>query len=202
MLVLDTILKQNQQADENDDVAISIVSPDVLSIHSSFVIANFEGLEATDIDVTPESDIFEAYRLFLDELMQTVCPSNGFTYKECWEDPSASYDSAYDRETGRLCGSHAEYVRRIFCDKRERRHRRQQRRQQNTVDLEHEIVQVDNDDHDEGSSGMPDHAIENVVLYKVQDRGCPIPMKSQGKGVFSLYLLDITKRRGSSFFVP
>lgn len=164
MLVLDKVVEENEQADEND----LEFDAQLLSIHSSFIIANFQGLEAIDVDIGPGSSMHEAYVDFLDELMQTVCPTDGDTYTECWEDPDASYDSAYESESGRLCGSHAEYIRRIFCDARRRRYDR---------DLESDDRDLESDQELE-----PDHRIENVVLYKVQDSRCPIPMISQGKG--------------------
>lgn len=177
MLVLASVVAENELADKDDFEW----DAQVLSIHSSFIIANFEGIEATGVDISPGSSIHEAYVIFLDELMQTVCPADGTEYTECWEDPDASYEEAYESESGRLCGSHAEYIRRIFCDARRRRNER---------DLELETQEV----------LEPDHIIENIVLYKVQDSNCPIPMISQGKGggyhpmcqtIFAHYLLHL-----------
>lgn len=157
LLVLHNVVWQNE---ETGGGGLEL-DADVLSIHSSFIIANFEGLEAKDVDIGPWSRMLDTYHHFLNELLQTMCPADGETYNECWEDPDASYDSAYDSESGRLCGSHAEYIRRMFCDIR--RHRRIR-----VLELDRELE--------------PDHRIENIVLYAAQESKCPVPMISQGKG--------------------
>lgn len=158
MMVMDHVKEKNDQVEEKqefDDFK------QLLSIHSSFIIANFEGWESTDVDITVDSELYNSYMDFLYNLMATQCPQHTDNYKECWDDPYASYDSAYDSESGTLCGSHAEWVRRIFCRGKQRRN------------LDQEEEQDDNE---------PVHVIENVVLYRIQDSRCPIPMMSQGKG--------------------
>ena len=123
---------------------------DVLSVHSSFVLANFEGLEAHHLHLSYNSPIARAYQEFLLDLLETECPTHDH-YKHCWDDPYASYDEALEQD-GSLCGSHAEWVRQIFCGSKHR------------------------------ELGEPNHKIESIVLYKVQESRCPIPMIHQGKG--------------------
>jgi hypothetical protein len=148
-MVLENVKDQNEQAprtdsDQEDDFM------DVLSIHSSFVLANYAGLEAHNLPISNESPIARAYQEFLMDLMATECPTHD-RYKQCWDDPYASYDDALE-ENGSLCGSHAEWVRQIFCGTRRR------------------------------NLGQPDHRIESVVLYKVEESRCPIPMTHPGVG--------------------
>lgn len=169
LMVLANVKAQNENdpnikfVDKNEDLELN---PTMLSIHSSFVIANFQGLEAADVDIDSaaedknSSSLHLAYVDFVDELLAIVCPKEGDLYSECMDNPQFKYETAYDPATGQLCGSHAEYVRRIFCgeegDRRER-------------DLE------------------VDHIVDNVVLYRVIDTLCPIPMLHQGEGKQNQY---------------
>lgn len=177
-MVMENVKAQNNQAKVSDQDEIDPFA-NVLSIHSSFVIANYEGLEAHDLPVARDSVLSRSFVEFLLDLLDTECPNHGH-YKECWDDPWASYDDALD-EDGSLCGSHAEWVRRIFCGTRHR-----------------DLLPWDKEDKDEDKE--PLDRIENVILYKVQDSRCPIPMISQGKGgghapkcqtIYAHYLLHL-----------
>lgn len=148
---MESVVAQNDESERTDSDDQDEFM-DVLSIHSSFVLANYENLEAHHLHVAYDSAISRAYQEFLYDLLATECPTHD-KYKHCWDDPYASYDDALEKD-GSLCGSHTEWVRRIFCGSL--RHR----------DLE----------------GKPDHQIESVVLYRVQESRCPIPMIHPGTG--------------------
>jgi hypothetical protein len=172
-MVLGQVIKYNGNDNEeiDDDEEEIANDPDLISVHASFIIVNFQGLEAKDVQVdlrqgsnsNKTSVLLEAFEDFLSTLLATECPPHQHGHDnpvDCWErDPDATYDSAYDPLTGRLCGSHAEYVRRIYCQELQRQ-----------------------DPPERGRDLEPRHAVENIILYRVQDSHCPIPMTVQGKG--------------------
>ncbi|CAB9498823.1 expressed unknown protein [Seminavis robusta] len=150
-----------------DNANLNLVDDDdddhLLSVHASFIIVNFEGLEAHDLP--PDSIFLTCFEQFLETLLATECDP-ALRGNACLET-----DDAYDPDTGSLCGSHEEYVRRIFCGELELPDGRRRGRGR-------EIL-ANNDD--ERLLLLEDHAIENVVLYRIQNSNCPIPMMSQGE---------------------
>ena len=167
-MLLEEVQAKNKPTDK--DGGGNEIDSNVLSIHSSFIIANFEGLEAKDVDISGGSTIWDtdtnsnsnrsslygAFVDFLDDLMSTVCPADGESYVACLDSPYSEYESVYDPLSGKLCGSHAEYVRQLFCG--------------------------DSDGGRRYRNLEPEHVIENVVLYRVQDSKCPVPMNTKGEG--------------------
>jgi hypothetical protein len=165
MMVIDNVIHHNQKGGQEGDSEDLALDSNMLSVHASFIIVNFQGLEApaVELELRQHNNVFmQAFEVFLDKLMATECPqTDSHQYKPCWHntgsgDPSL-FESAYDSETGSLCGSHAEYVRQIFCKELYGNDRR-------------------------GRDLKPAHIIENIVLYRVQDSNCPIPLISQGEG--------------------
>jgi hypothetical protein len=185
MMVLGHVMDYNNDNDNDNDNYNGTLGneentasdPDLLSVHASFILVNFQGLEAKDVKLdlgqqgnndnnsnNKTSVLLQAFEDFLTTLLATQCPHDQDDPNvNCWEqDPEATYDSAYDPQTGRLCGSHAEYVRQIYCRELQRRPPVRGR------DLE------------------PRNVIENIILYRAQDSHCPVPMIAQGKGKIRL----------------
>lgn len=182
MMVLGHVMDYNdndsEDIDDDDEKEETANDPNLLSVHASFIIVNFQGLEAKDAQVdlgqgnsgntntNKTSVLLHAFEDFLNTLLATQCLPHQDDHDnpvDCWEqDPDATYDSAYDPLTGRLCGSHAEYVRRIYC---------------------HELQRQDPPER--GRNLEPRNVIENIILYRAQDSHCPVPMMAQGKGKYN-----------------
>jgi hypothetical protein len=175
MMVLGHVMDYNNDHDNDseDDEEENASDPDLLSVHASFILVNFKGLTAKDVQLDlgqqqqqqqqqgnssyKTSVLLQAFEDFLITLLATTCPrEDDHDTPDCWEqDPEATYDPL----TGRLCGSHAEYVRQIYC---------------------HEYLQQDPPFR--GRELEPQNVIENIIIYRAQDSHCPIPMMAQGKG--------------------
>ena len=75
----------DEQISKDSSVSLDEDGPDVqvLSIHSSFVISNVDGITAKDVDTSPTGNLQKAYRQFLHDMLSAVCDKAGEHYKHC-----------------------------------------------------------------------------------------------------------------------
>ena len=86
-------------------VSLDEDGPDVqvLSVHSSFVISNVDGILAKDVDTSPTGNLQKAYKQFLIGMLSTVCDKAGEHYKHCGREggvkPHAASKIKFDDES-------------------------------------------------------------------------------------------------------
>lgn len=75
---------------------------EILSVHSSFIISNFDGITAKDVDTSDTGNLQKAYKKFIHHMLGNVCDKAAEHYKHCGGDgdvkPHAVAKIAFDDE--------------------------------------------------------------------------------------------------------